>query len=581
MKSITKIGLMLMVLAPAFTARGQITIPAPSTSFSVNYTLPAGYPNIDTDHETVGGTVYIYTSDPNKKIDNPIIVPEGFDPDNSKNWPELYYAFNEGQWTMECLYQLGYDFVIINNNDGGNFMEHNAYLFTKVVEWVNSTKTTGEKNIVIGPSMGGVVARYGLTYMEYMNINHDTRLFISLDAPQYGANVPMGLQHVIKYFKDAATDKESADAKKKYAMLKSNAARQMLLYHVDAANNHSPHALRYSFDQNLHALGDWPKKLRMVATSNGSGYGLKQLKDDNVNRLQSGDAILDFKAFKGDVAGDVIFGRAYAVPDNVSAKIARCKEFWDADPNDYYIESARPMDNMAGGYRAFSGEMETVVNTADAGRQCFIPLFSALAITTADNNYSVFGDANVMSKTPFAAIYCPNENEQHVQITSASHNWLLQEIMPDRLDVNTTFLAKGNVNLQARTEVRLLPGFSTGTNPTFRIFVGDFGRCNHAAPLATNDENSTDVATGIDAVEPNSDQVSIYPNPASDFVTIAIHGQELKQIELMQADGKLLKTVQPQQATYELDLNDVNAGMYFIRVSGNRESIVKKIVVTH
>ena len=49
----------------------------------------------------------------------------------------------------------------------------------------------------------------------------------------------------------------------------------------------------------------------------------------------------------------------------------------------------------------------------------------------------------------------------------------------------------------------------------------------------------------------------------------------------MQADGKLLKTVQPQQATYELDLNDVNAGMYFIRVSGNRESIVKKIVVTH
>jgi len=257
----------------------------------------------------------------------------------------------------------------------------------------------------------------------------------------------------------------------------------------------------------------------------------------------------------------------------------RCKEFWDSDPKNYYISNARPFDNMAGGYRGFSEEMETVVNTAVAGKQCFIPLFSALAINTTDDNYSVFNDPNVMSKTPFAAIYCPAENEKHVQITTESHNWLFQQIRPDLLDVATTFLPKGHVNIQARTEVRLLPGFSTGSSPTFRIFVGDFTRCNTAAPMVT-EANSTDATTGIDAAEDNSDNISIYPNPASDFVTIAAQNQELKQIELLQADGKLLKTIQPQQGNYQLNLDDIHAGMYFIRVIGSKENVVKKIVVT-
>ena len=441
---------MLMALLPSVVASGQITIPAPTDSSHKYFTLPVGYPHKSSgEHDGVGGTVYYYTNSADGTIDKPIIIPEGFDPENKFNWTELFVAFNEGKWTMECLYQLGYDFVIINNDDGGNFIEHNAYLFTKVVQLVNSIKTSGEKNIVIGPSMGGLVARYGLAYMEKMNINHDTRLFISMDSPQYGANVPMGLQHVIKYFKGAKNDKENRDAKKKYAVLQSNAACQMLLYHVDAVNNHSPHELRINFEQNLAALGGWPKNVRMVATSNGSGYGLKQLKDDNVTRLQPGDKILDFKAFKGDVAGDVIFGRAYTIPGS-SEGIARCKEFWDSDPKNYYISNARPFDNMAGGYRGFSEEMETVVNTAVAGKQCFIPLFSALAINTTDDNYSVFNDPNVMSKTPFAAIYCPAENEKHVQITTESHNWLFQQIRPDLLDVATTFLPKG-LNLQQKS----------------------------------------------------------------------------------------------------------------------------------
>ena len=40
--------------------------------------------------------------------------------------------------------------------------------------------------MVIGYSMGGLIARYALAYMEEQGIAHETRLYVSYDAPQKG-----------------------------------------------------------------------------------------------------------------------------------------------------------------------------------------------------------------------------------------------------------------------------------------------------------------------------------------------------------------------------------------------------------
>lgn len=549
-------------------------VPTPTQTFHVSYDLPAGYPNKGTDgRNAVGGTVYVYTSNADGKIRKPIILPEAFDPEDVRGWDSLYNRMNVLN-TLECLRTLGYDFIVINYDEGGNFIEHNAFLLEKVIEWVNGVKITPEKNVVFGPSMGGLVARYALAYMEKNNINHDTRLFISFDAPQYGANVPLGLQYMVRYWNDRVG---GDDATKAYKTLKVPAARQMILYHIVNSletKNIGPDPLRYSFDQNLHALGDWPVKLRKVAISNGSGNGLLQLKNDNVTRLQPGDKILDFDD------GPAIFSRVWAVPEVTSTRIARCKTFFDADPDNYTVSGTRPYDNMPGGFRAFTGDLKGISNTADADKQCFIPTFSALAISTGENYYAPRNDAAVMSKTPFDALYYPVENQGHVVITQENKDWIFNEIMPANLNVATTFLPKGNIDIQASMEIHLLPGFATSTNPTFHIFVKSFGRCNLAGPLEATDENSSDVSTSIETVENVSGEISVYPNPASDFIMITAQGQELKQIEFMQADGKLLKTIQPQQGNYQLNLDDVHAGMYFIRVAGSKENVVKKIVVT-
>ena len=65
-------------------------------------------------------------------------------------------------------------------------------LLVELIKSINNSKVGNEKNIVIGPSMGGLISRYALNYMESQNIDHDTRLYISFDAPHTGANVPIG-----------------------------------------------------------------------------------------------------------------------------------------------------------------------------------------------------------------------------------------------------------------------------------------------------------------------------------------------------------------------------------------------------
>ncbi|MBC6700475.1 esterase/lipase family protein [Hymenobacter puniceus] len=93
----------------------------------------------------------------------------------------------------------GYDIVFIDYNNGTDDIRRNAALFREVVDWVNSNKaggtTSGQQNVVLGVSMGGLVARYGLAQMEKAQPGSThTRLLVTHDSPHRGANTPLGVQ---------------------------------------------------------------------------------------------------------------------------------------------------------------------------------------------------------------------------------------------------------------------------------------------------------------------------------------------------------------------------------------------------
>ena len=150
-------------------------------------------------------------------LDKPIILVDGFDPEDGRDITGLRELLNfDDGGTISNLETIvtaeGFDVVYLNFPvysrasdgaviDGGvDFIERNAMLLVELLNRINADKIGSEQNVIIGPSMGGLISRYALNYMESQeSLDHDTRLWISFDAPHHGANVPIGFQHQFNF----------------------------------------------------------------------------------------------------------------------------------------------------------------------------------------------------------------------------------------------------------------------------------------------------------------------------------------------------------------------------------------------
>ncbi|MCG2759600.1 MAG: hypothetical protein L6407_00115, partial [Candidatus Delongbacteria bacterium] len=245
----------------------SLTIPDPTTILELTSDTP--YKN---GYET--GKVYIYPSHlNNNQIRNPIIFVEGFDVFNNSNADELYNELRSEDLDI-TLKNEGYDIVILNFSNARTYIQRNAYLLIKVIEEINSRKVTNNELIVIGASMGGLVSRYALSYMESHNLNHNSRLFASFDSPQRGANIPIGIQYWLRFFAS-----ENDGAKYLLSKLCEPAAKQMLIWHlisdwpeelVIAAGVEPPSILRSELYDELSQNGNYPDFLKKIAISKGN-----------------------------------------------------------------------------------------------------------------------------------------------------------------------------------------------------------------------------------------------------------------------------------------------------------------------
>jgi hypothetical protein len=142
------------------------------------------------------------------RIRKPLIIAKGFDqaviaPNltqegeftisdfiNGINAPNLTFQFNNALDNT-----AGYDLVFIKYNRPTDDIQRNAALLQAVIRAVNAQKQAGDaQNVVMGTSMGGLVARFGLAQMVRNSENPQTRLLITHDSPHRGANVPLGAQ---------------------------------------------------------------------------------------------------------------------------------------------------------------------------------------------------------------------------------------------------------------------------------------------------------------------------------------------------------------------------------------------------
>lgn len=148
----------------------------------------------------------------------PLIIAEGFDPGHITAPEEVegmntFRSFivgvnNSGSSALQALISndpSGYDLVYVNWRNGTDYLQRNALVLEEVIRWVNAHKQplggVVQPNVVLGSSMGGVIARMALGDMDRTGgvAAHQTRLYVSLDAPHQGANVPLGYQAAARH----------------------------------------------------------------------------------------------------------------------------------------------------------------------------------------------------------------------------------------------------------------------------------------------------------------------------------------------------------------------------------------------
>lgn len=238
------------------------------------------------------GLITVQYAQADHQLHKPLIVVEGFDTGIYSNPEDLvgdsglekFVSFAKESSDLDnLLFNFPqYDIIFIDWQNGTADMRLNALLLKTVIRCVNQVKVDlAVKNVVLGQSMGGVIARYALKKMEDAAENHDTRLFISHDAPQQGANVPLAFQAAVLHLRSAFVkpagdnpDNFSLDigAHLKSAYLMNTPAAKQLL--VNRINNFNvlDDATHIAWQSELAALG-YPQQTRNIAISNGSECG--------------------------------------------------------------------------------------------------------------------------------------------------------------------------------------------------------------------------------------------------------------------------------------------------------------------
>jgi hypothetical protein len=341
-------------------------------------------------------TLYIRYANNGTTIRKPLIVAEGFDtgvilqPENEggdNNINNFLTGVIKSQSSL--LGELNsYDIIYVDWNVGVDFIQKNAYVLEEVIKYVNTKKAQAGSttaNVIIGQSMGGLIARYALRDIELnRNFNHDTKLYISHDAPHLGANTPLSVQYSARHLRNlyistpipliagevimpmifnfaegfsntinAYGGNTTVDAPitplRAFSLADVPAARQMQYTWVSNTGGIS-NTIHDAWQQELSNLG-YPqgyvgKPIRNIAIANGSECGITQVDNGNIMSYIK-DAGRD--TFLSNYIGimDGVYGTLLNRPDiAIIGSLFPGKSYWEIDFQSKYMTTLNQSKNI-------------------------------------------------------------------------------------------------------------------------------------------------------------------------------------------------------------------------------------------
>ena len=84
---------------------------------------------------------------------------------------------------------------------------------------------------------------------------------------------------------------------------------------------------------------------------------------------------------------------------------------------------------------------------------------------------------------------------------------------------------------------------------------------------------------GINGVEFDG-SLSIYPNPASTMVTLSVSEQMAgSTVNIVDVNGRVVMSEVLNAQTLTMNLSDMAKGAYFVRITGEETTVVRKLIV--
>ncbi len=435
-------------------------------------------------------------------LKKPIVIIDGFDPGDKRKIGYLEDAVTEKTLINQMWYDIddgdnnpdnnikvnvvnelreeAYDVVLVNqithtkNNveiDGGaDYIERNAMAHIALYQHLNARVAESgstEKLVIMGPSMGGQISRYALAYMEKHNIDHNTRLWVSVDSPHLGANISVGQQALIKFFADIEDQVQASDSY--YNKLRSVAGQQQLIEQYGQLNNTNP--LRQQYASNLTTNGldnsnGYPINLRKVAMANGSllsqNVGIAGEQDFRIHafmRWLFWDAKVSemntrYMPNTGNTTGVMYIWRQFKPTHYYSLTNNNPNGSMDIVPGGLTYTQEATHAGITGttpdipslnngvsfgnalteiGLFLFGFRGDFFGSRINKQKHSFVPTVSALGFTDANFNWSDDINRNLIctDEIPFDNYYAPQENTNHTSFTQESKDWLFQELDAD------------------------------------------------------------------------------------------------------------------------------------------------------
>ncbi len=437
---------------------------------------------------------------------------------------DIEYGYDNLELMPDLLHELrayGYDIILLDFKDGATDIRFNGELLIKLIQLCNEYKEGSESLVVAGASMGGQVSKYALRQMEMTGQDHCTRLWISMDSPHLGANIPISMQHAI-YFLANMGHAGPIIFRDQYLL--RPAARQML--NAQAFLNLD---LRNEWYGMMDDMG-YPEQCKNIVIANGNinGAGIPVNMQPHLD-WECSPLSLDIVKFylyhqSGNMSypneeGNTVLAHMKMPSGNFQNLgndflsipypgfvIAATIDLIDVESSVVYAPPGiTNWDYAPGGMRnsiqSFAKALNSQLESVDADllcdligeedyntNHCFVSTSSALGVDNS-NPYADIGNLIEINPNslPFDAYYAPlSGNEEHVKVTTENSEFILSYVLSYEYSALEEELTSANSNNGT---------FNYG-EPNFReikdIWIHDGGTLHFNANMPTHFSDNID-----------------------------------------------------------------------------------------